>query len=225
LFIGNSYTYSMDIPGVVQAMAAASDGTKLVVTTVAGPDMALIDHWNDGRARRAISARSWAWVVMQQGPSSTALSRDTLRLATRLFDGDITRVGARAVLWSAWPAESRRLDYPRAIDAYTLAAEDVNGILLPVAAAWLEVLNSDASIALYADGLHPSRAGAYLTALVIYARLLNQSPRGLPSTLHLASGATLSVDPQMAAVLQEIAERVVNTASPRSSRAMSPGMP
>ena len=44
LFIGNSYLYAADIPGIVQALADSAGGDKLAVETVAAPDFALIDH-------------------------------------------------------------------------------------------------------------------------------------------------------------------------------------
>jgi hypothetical protein len=213
LFIGNSLTYVNDIPGIVQALADSAGGQKLDVTTVAGPDMALIDHWNEGSAVREIRKGSWKWVVLQQGPSSVEVNRDTLRLSTKLFAGEIAAIGGRPALFSAWPSLSRRQDFARAIESYRLAAEDVGGLMLPVASAWLATWERDANARLYADDLHPSVAGAYVSALVIYARLLEKSPVGLPSTLRLRSGALVSVDPSLALTLQRAAADVT-TPSP-----------
>ena len=215
LFIGNSYLYTQDVPGIVQALADSAGGDQLAVATVAGPDLALIDHWNIGTARSVIAQGGWEWVVLQQGPSSTALNRDTLRLATQYFAADIANIDAVPALFSAWPAENRRQDFPRAIESYTLAAADVSGMLLPIASAWLAAWDRDPDLQLYLDGLHPSVDGAYLTALVIYARLLGQSPSGLPATLRLKSGRTISVTPQTAAVLQAAAAEVAQPATVR----------
>jgi hypothetical protein len=206
LFVGNSYLYFADVPGIVQALAEAAGGEKLAVATVAGPDMALVDHWNEGTAVRAIRDEAWRWVVLQQGPSSVEINRDSLRLVTGWFNEEITRVGGRAALFSAWPSASRRQDFPRAIESYALAAQDVDGLVLPVASAWLEAWERDPELALYADGLHPNTLGAYLAALVVYGRLLEASPRGLPGSLRLRSGATISIPPAVAALLQEAAE-------------------
>src|SRR6476646_1101634 len=85
LFIGNSYTYVNDLPGIVQALADSAGGEKIAVETVAEPDFALVDHWARGTAQREISKGGWAFVVLQQGPSSVGVNRDTLRLATKLF--------------------------------------------------------------------------------------------------------------------------------------------
>jgi hypothetical protein len=209
LFIGNSYLYEQDVAGIVQALADSAGGDKLAVETVAGADMALIDHWNEGTSRREIAEGGWEWVVLQQGPSSVEINRDSLRMLAQMFAADIRAVGATPALFSAWPSASRRQDFPRAIESYTLAASDVSGLLLPIARSWLNAWETDPQLALYSDGLHPSPAGAYLAALVIYGRLLGQSPRGLPSRLRLRSGAVLTLSDALAATLQEAAERAL----------------
>lgn len=215
LFVGNSYLYFADIPGIVQALADSAGGDQLAVETVAGADLALIDHWNEGTARREIAEGGWEWVVLQQGPSSVEVNRDTLRLATQLFAPAIAKIQARPALFSAWPQEDRRQDFAHAIESYTLAATDVNGILLPIAAAWLAAWARDPNLRLYADGLHPSPQGAYLAALVIYSRLLGASPLGLPAVLELRSGSVISIAPQDAAVLQAAAAEAIQAGAPR----------
>ena len=112
---------------------------------------------NEGTARREITKGGWEWVVLQQGPSSTDLNRDTVRLAAGLFAAEIEKVNARLALFSAWPREGRRQDFPRAIESCTLAATDVSGILLPVASAWLAAWSRDPTLQLYVDCLHASR--------------------------------------------------------------------
>ena len=213
LFVGNSYLYYEDIPGIVQALAD-STGDKLAVMSIAGPDMALIDHWNDGTARREIGRHAFEWVVLQQGPSSVEINRDTLRLATQLFADEMKKAGnAVPALFSAWPSASRRQDFPRAIESYRLAAQDVGGILLPVAAAWLAAWDREPTLDLYSDGLHPSTAGAYLSALVIHAKLLGKSPLGLPTSLTTRSGVTITLAPAVAEILQQAADQVWNSST------------
>ena len=213
MFIGNSYLYTQDIPGLVQALADSAGGDKLAVMSVTGPDMALIDHWNAGWVQAEIAREPFEWVVLQQGPSSVQVNRDTLRMAAQLFANQMSAVGdATPALFSAWPSEPRRQDFPRAIESYRLAAEDVDGIFLPVASAWLRAWERDPTLQLYADGLHPSPAGAYLASLVIYAKLLNKTPIGLPSTVRATGGWVVAIEPALAAMLQEVAAEV--TASP-----------
>jgi hypothetical protein len=211
LFIGNSLTYLNDVPGIVQAFAAAR-GDSLAVETVAFPDYALIDHWNDGAgrgtARGEIAASKWKFVVLQQGPSSVVVNRDTLRLSTRLFAPGITQAGGVPALFSAWPTNDRLQDFPAAIQSYTLAASDVTGVLLPVASAWLAAWQRSPTLTLYSDGLHASVAGSYLSALAIYAVVVHKTPIGLPSSLILRSGARVVLDSATAATLQTAAASV-----------------
>lgn len=206
LFIGNSYTYENDVPGIVEALAKAA-GSPVAVASVALPDYALIDHYKGGSsARKDIARGGWKYVVLQQGPSSVEVNRDTLRLAARLFNDDIQKVGATSALFSAWPTDARRVDFPRAIESYQLAAADVNGIFLPVAGAWLAAWERDPSIVLYdGDGLHASPAGSYLTALVIFSKLTGLSPIGSPADFRLSSGARVSIPSALAMTLQQAA--------------------
>jgi hypothetical protein len=149
-------------------------------------------------------------VVLQQGPSSLPENRDQLRASARTFDTDIRRVGATTALFSVWPSDARRADFDRAIESYTLAAQDVNGLLFPVAAAWLAAWQRDPTLTLYSgDGLHPSMAGSYLAALVMYGVLYQRSPLGLPPRVRLASGVTIGVTPEVAAILQAAAAEVL----------------
>lgn len=205
LFIGNSYLYAQDIAGIVQALADSA-GVQLAVETVAAPNAALIDHWNGGPSLREIREGGWEWVVLQQGPSSTDLNRDTLRLATGLFAAEIDKVNAKVALFSAWPARQRRQDFERAIESYTLAAADVSGIFIPVARAWLESWERAPTAELYADDLHPSIQGAYVAALVVYARLLEASPVGLPAAFRTRAGRFIQIDAERAALLQAAAD-------------------
>lgn len=205
LFIGNSYLYSQDVPGIVQALADSAGGDKLAVATVAYPDVALSDHLAGGSAIPAIRQGQWEWVVLQQGPSSVPANREALRNSVESFAGEISSIGAAPALFSAWPSETRLQDFPAAIESYRLAAEDVNGLFLPVATAWLEAWDLEPSVDLYADGLHPSAEGAYLSALVIYGKLLGKSPVGLPASLRTRSGVTIVLPAATAQTLQAAA--------------------
>ena len=84
LFIGNSLTYSNDLPATVCAMARSA-GRQVTCESVAKPDYGLEEHWNDREARQAI-ARGWDVVVLQQGPSALPASRRMLIDYTRRFD-------------------------------------------------------------------------------------------------------------------------------------------
>lgn len=221
LFVGNSYLYAQDIPGIVQALADSAGGDKLAVMTIAKPNYALIDHWREGVVQTEINARNFDWVVLQQGPSSTDINRDSLRQLTKMFAA-IMNVAEVPTLFSAWPSSTRRQDFTRAIESYTLAASDVNGLLLPIAESWLDAWAREPNTGLYADELHPSQAGAYLSALVIYAKLLGKSPIGLPATVLTHSGNLVSISSAQAATLQEAAATVATGVSSQRGAGAAP---
>jgi hypothetical protein len=190
LFIGNSLTYSNDLPAIVEALADASKQKRFIYKSVVFPDFGLQEQWERGDARKAIAREKWDVVVLQQGPSALEESRQILLDYTRRFDKEIRASGARTALYMVWPSEARFRDFERVIESYRLAAHEVNGLLFPVGRAWREVWKRDAKMALYSgDRFHPSVAGSYLAALVIYERLFERSPIGLPANLKPRSRA------------------------------------
>ena len=86
LFVGNSLTYFNDLPGTV-AHLASSGVDSIEVESVALANFALIDHAaGKSDAVDIIRRGGWDYVVLQQGPSSLPISRDTLILGTQLLD-------------------------------------------------------------------------------------------------------------------------------------------
>ena len=208
LFIGNSLTYSNDLPAIVAALAEASQQKLFSYKTIALPNFSLEDHWNQGDAQKAIAKDKWDVVVLQQGPSGLPESRESLLEYTRRFAKAIRAVGARPALYQVWPSAARFNDFPRVMESYKLAAEEVGGLLLPVGAAWRAAWNRKSKLPLYAeDQFHPSAMGSYLAALVLYEKLFEKSPLGLPANLKLRSKmlAKIALSKEQADLLQAAA--------------------
>lgn len=209
LFIGNSLTYFNYLPDVVRALADSAGAPAPAVEQVAKPGYSLDDHQVDGHAARAIRGACWDVVVLQQGPSSQADSRAQLLAAVQRLAPLIRQQGATPALFSVWPAADRRGDFPRAIESYHLAAQAVDGVMLPAASAWLQAWERDPGLELYADGLHPTRAGTYLAAMVIVARLYGIDPGVMPSRVAFqpegGSRVEMRFDAGTAALLREAA--------------------
>ncbi len=210
LFIGNSLTYFNGLPQMFAALADSAGEAAPVVDAVAFPDFGLQQHWEDGRAADRIRGGCWDVVVLQQGPSSLADSRALLLDYAGRYASIIHDHGGQTALFSVWPAATRRGDFDRAIESYALAAEAVDGVLLPAATAWLQAWAREPDLALYADGLHPTPQGSYLAAAVMVGRLYGQPQLRLPPRLEyrLANGARQEVrlDAAAAGVLQDAAQ-------------------
>lgn len=207
LFIGNSLTYSNELPQMVQIVAEAA-GREIAVRSYAIGDYSLEDHWERGNALEMIQAADWDVVVLQQGPSSLGLSKLQLKESAQKFDTVIRAQGARPALYMVWPEMSRPAAFDAVSDAYSRAAEAVDGILFPVGEAWRAAWTRDPQLALYGpDGFHPSALGSALGALVIFQQLFHESPVGLPSRLVPSTKGlpTLTIPEHLNTLLQEAA--------------------
>jgi hypothetical protein len=208
LFIGNSLTYVNDLPGLVGALADSAGVTRpFWYRVVANPDFSLEDHWATGAARAAIESREWDVIVLQQGPSSLPENQVHLRDWSVRFAEPIRAAGARPALYMVWPESSRRTAFTAVSDAYTGAAQAVDGLLFPVGRAWLLAWERDDDLALYGfDGFHPSVLGTWLAALVLLDRLYeNVNIDALPATIRRREGQVTSIPASARPVLVEAA--------------------
>ena len=208
LFIGNSLTGYNDMPSFFVALAESAKVSPLPTVEVDWePDFALIDHWNVGVARPLINGNKFSVVVLQQGPSSVEVNRDTLRLAAKLFAPLIRGTGGMPAMLGVWPTADRLVDFDRATESYQIAARDVNGAMIPSGEVWRAAWKRDPSLPFYSpDGLHPSGLGSYAMALSLLGILYDRSVVGLPSSLQLSNGARLTIDPAVAAIVQQAAD-------------------
>lgn len=209
LFIGNSLTYVNDLPGTVAALATAADAT-IGVESVTRPDFALIDHVNGmSDAVEVIRRGGWDYVVVQQGPTTQQIGRDTLILAVRLLDPEIRAAGGRSASLMVWPPFGNRGAFDQVQASCREAAESVGGLFLPAGEAWRSAWAADPNLPLYgSDGFHPSALGTYLAALVVYEGITGHDARSLPRQAVVA-GQTLDVSAGVVALLQRVAHETV----------------
>lgn len=209
LFIGNSLTSTNDLPGLVAAVAAAAGEERTFVHgSVVRGNTSLIEHWNEGVAADLIASGDWDVVVLQQGPSSLPANRQVLIDYTERFAGLIRAAGAEPALYMVWPEASRPRAFVDVSRSYALAAEAVDGILLPVGEAWRAAWNEDPDLPLYSiDGFHPSLLGSVVGALVIYGELYDRSPVGLPATIERPGRSPVELTPELADLVQRAADR------------------
>ena len=206
LFIGNSLTYFNDLPAMLEALAKAGGQPVLSWKGVLIPGASLEDQWRGGEARRAIAREKWDFVVLQQGPSASPEGRTMLLGYSDRFARAIRAAGGRPAIYMVWPSSSRTSDFDDVSQSYRLAARQVDGLLFPVGEAWRLAAKRHTKMDLYSDDLHPTPAGSYLAALVMYQQLYGESPIGLPAKLSLEKGAVaVDLSDAEAKLLQEAA--------------------
>lgn len=180
LFLGNSLTYTNDLPSMLLRLARLAGDTTMQAAVLAEPDFSLQEHWETGTAQRWLRERQWDFVVMQQGSSALSAGQAHLRAWTEQFAPLVRASGAQPVLLMVWPQQHRLFDFANVLTSYRNAAGSVSGIFVPAGDAWTAYEQYDR---LYVDGLHPTPGGTYLTALTLLERLRGIRPDQLPPTI------------------------------------------
>lgn len=206
LFVGNSLTYTNDLPATVAAIARDA-GDTIRVRSESGPNLALIDHLNGATAAAAaIAAEAWEFVILQQGPTPAGICRDSLVLWTTMFDPLIRASGATTALLMPWTAKNQMgslLEDVRV--SFQEAAAAVGGVFIPAGEAWRIALAANPALALWgSDDFHPGGTGTFLTALVVYERITGHDARDLPARA-FAGGAPFPLEAATVRLLQRAA--------------------
>lgn len=182
LFLGNSLTYTNDLPILVRTIAEAA-GHTFVHATLARPNYSLEDHWNTGGGDAVRSAEA-DFVIMQQGPSSLPENQEYLRTWTERFAPVIAEAGSTPALYMVWPDDTRLHAFDDVRDAYEGAAIAVGGLFIPAGDTWRAAWDAGLTRPLYGpDGFHPSRLGSTIAALAIVRAIFDESLIDLPNPI------------------------------------------
>ena len=212
LFVGNSYTSTNDLPGIVHRLAASTGHNVEVEVTAPGGWW-----WRDhaaGSTGDLISSGEFDFVVFQEQSMVTA-APEMARRESRppLVDMGLTArmTGAKPILFMTWghrngSSEVGHGNYDSMQQAITATyhelADAVIGEVAPVGTAWSMTLEERPDIALHqADGSHPTQEGSYLAAAVITATILDIDPTTIEDNLDL--------DKDTARVLRGFANRAI----------------
>lgn len=213
LFVGNSYTFTNDLPGMVRDLAAAS-GNRLVVETRANGGWWLQDHASSSDTLELIANGDFDYVVLQEQSQISSIpsmvSVETRPPARELALAAVNG-GARVVLFMTWghrdgSPEAEHDSYESmqisVSNTYTNLGAALAARVARVGAAWWMARAERPDIGLYQqDGSHPSREGSYLAATVITSTILSNDAAELDDSLGL--------DPDTAAALRGFAARAV----------------
>lgn len=219
LFIGNSYVYTNDLPGVLSQLASNLGKTVTVGSKVNG-GYTFQAHVNDPQTYSAIHQRSWDVVVLQgqsQEPSFpfSQVTSNSLPYAIQLADSvKAANFCSNVQFFMTWGRQNGDQQWDsintfdkmnrRLYDAYMRFADSVDAMVSPVGAVWKYVRDNHPTIQLYvSDGSHPSPAGTYLAACTFYSSLFRSSPLG--------STYFGGLDPTTAEILQAASAQILDS--------------
>lgn len=195
LFIGNSYTYVNDLPGMLARIAATAGAPPLIdVDSEVVGGATLRDHWDAGAAQQRILERTWTHVVLQDQsvePIRAYLDDydDHLGEDAEVDDAFADLIadgGAQPVWYATWARSAADVDGALAafgVDSAQMqdmltasyakaAARKPGSLLVCVGEAFRRTLAQHPELVLHqADGSHPTLAGTYLAASTFYVAL------------------------------------------------------
>lgn len=221
LFLGNSYTGVNNLPQMVQDIAQAA-GDTLVADNYAPGGYTFARHCTDITTQERIFSQQWDCVVMQgqsQEPSfppeqvATQTLPYVVRLDSMVRANDSCTITVMYETWGRKNGDQQNCAfYPplctytgmqeRLRESYKLFADTCKTIMAPVGEAWRAVVENEPSIELYqADESHPTIAGTYLAACVLYEVLFEKSVVG--------NTFIADIEQNTANILQSIAHRIV----------------
>jgi hypothetical protein len=191
LFMGNSLTYVNDLPNTFAKLAGS--GHHHVSTGIqAAGGARFADQLASPSTDKAIGTHKWNIVVLQDQSqqASTAyfqrseLYPDATELASKVRIGRAAPVFYLTPAWrDGWPEN----DIPNyqamqsaVDDGYLTIARNLKATVAPIGVAWNGKVNAAPGVDLWqSDGVHPTIAGTYLAACVLYATVFRDSPVGL----------------------------------------------
>lgn len=229
LFIGNSYTATYNVPGLVSQIAV-STGRHLDYTTHNPGGTTFEMHFQNATVQQLLAQPGWDAIVLQEQSQVPVIPY--FREAITMPFGDslaararVANPCARIMLFVTWGRQnggqqcvSGQCSAPFAnFDeyqdtltwAYERLADSINAELCPVGEAWRASLALDPSILLHsADQSHQSAEGAHLAAAAFYVALFQDS------AIH-CTWVPANITPPVLAHLHAVADSVYFSQQPR----------
>ena len=198
LFIGNSYTYVNDLPGLFLGLSEAGGRTVRTDASAFG-GYSLDDHSRTQATLDKVARDSWSFVVLQEQsviPTIHYWRYNSMYPAARLLDSLIRLQGAKTAFFMTWGrkyggqqsyGDSLSPDFRDYFEmqesvrvAYDEIADELSSMMVPVGMAFARASHVDSLVDLWqADYCHATLEGTYLGACVFYAVLHGASPVGL----------------------------------------------
>jgi hypothetical protein len=181
LFIGNSYTArNGGIDAALKRLAPTVEASAVV-----HDGFTLRDHWLDGSALAAIRDGRWDYVILQEQSVSAVLAEPRFFQYGMVFNRSIVLAGAHTVLLETWQrpdSVGAGVTAKTIGDAYTALGESIGAKVAPAGRAFAASLAQRPDIELNLPDGHPTPAGTYLAACVVFGTIFGRTPVGNVAT-------------------------------------------
>jgi len=219
LFVGNSLTQVNDLPTTFKRFAAASSlHVDVDVHSITPGGAFLYDHWKRGEALSRLRALRPNFLILQGQSVEPLLAPRNFIYYAGLFKAEADRVSAKTVLLSTWARPAGDPYYKDATSggsptemqsrlnsAYASLAQTIGATPAPVGLGFARAQIDAPTIKLLDGTQHPSPAGTYLAAAILFRVVFNGSAVG--------SGYYSTLPETTAHTLQRVADSIpLNTA-------------
>jgi hypothetical protein len=209
LMMGNSHTSVNRLPDTLATMLRAGHPGKTVVVAVAPGSLFLDERLAHGPSVALLRGQRWSHVVLQAQKYSTSGTRSYSTAEAEQLIRMARVSGAVPVMFPEW-ARLGIAETGTIYDLHVSIAVTEPACVAPIGQAWDRALARDPTLNLQAsDGNHSAPAGAFLTALVLYATLTGGSPAAIPAL------DVVGVDEATQARLKTVATETVQAVAPR----------
>ena len=233
LFVGNSYTFYNNMPGIGEALYEGAGLGQMKTAMFVRGGMSLFHVAGDLKAEFVeILQRGWDIVVLQE--QSTLGGRGSMNgrpvigdprrfhQAVRALHAEISKRGAKTALLLTWAREHAPETQPALDAAYAAIAEELAATLIPAGPAWQKAREEGIGGLYSPDRSHPSLKGSYLTACVVLTALFGELPEKAPYAVTVAAiedsrngfvligndSREIRVDANISRKMQEIAHHI-----------------
>ena len=185
LFIGNSLTYTNDLPGMLEKMSAGAT-RPLHCEAVTFPGVSLAFHRFVPIAAMKLKGHRWDFVILQDYSTRPLDHPEATTASVRAFLSSIHDADARPILFENWTRRNRLETFPELKSHYAQISRETGVPIARIGEAWETARKRLPWFAPYIDERHPSPMGSYLAACVLfevfYSRLPSTNeylPRGM----------------------------------------------
>lgn len=209
LFVGNSHTYTNDLPVIFSEIAGAMGHPADVQEITAGAYTLtqFADETDEvgSVVNQRLTDETWDFVILQENTNDAfSAAEEAMLPAASSLDEKIRAAGGQTGILMTWtPKDGAGImdrEYVQSILAQNTIAvsERLDSLLIPGGVGFMRCLEQYPQIELWdEDGMHPSLEGSYLAGCIAYAVIFRESPAGC--------GYTAELDGETAAQLQEVA--------------------
>lgn len=180
LFVGNSFTsWNGGLERLLDDLAVSIDSDSQLFTAAITVDGSTLEKlWKETDAHSIIQKGAYEVLVIQGDIPEGDVS--SFHEYAKKFISAAKKSGTRPILLMGWAYDRLNwISQDEIAQAHYQIAQETGVHIAPVGVAWSWVEDRRPDINLYADDReHPSLAGSYLTACVLYATIMSENPEG-----------------------------------------------